>query len=208
MTPKRWEQINAVFREAVRLAGEERRGYLEKACQGDAELRAEVDSLLAFDGTGVLDGSALESLGTEAIVSAAAGWREGKALPADPDRTRPALPVNGAIDPVAGWLVCVKGPDQGRDYRIRAAHNRIGRDSLMDICVSGDDRISRDTHAVITHVPRQNEFRLSLGPGCDVVYLNGEFLERPASLQERDVIELGDTGLQFVPFCGNRFQWK
>jgi hypothetical protein len=31
------------------------------------------------------------------------------------------------IDPVVGWLVCVKGPDRGRDYRIRSEKNFIGR---------------------------------------------------------------------------------
>jgi len=184
MNPKSWEQIDAVFREAARLAAEERRGYLEKACRGNAELRAEVDALLA---------GACNGAGDNRVVR---------------ERTRLADPIKTAIDPVVGWLVCVKGPNLGRDYRIRAARNRIGRDSLMDICVAGDNRVARDTHAMIVYAPRYNEFRLSLGPACDIVFLNGEFLDASAALRERDVIELGETSLQFVPFCGNRFQWK
>jgi hypothetical protein len=184
MNPKRWEQIDGVFREAVRLGAEERRGYLEKVCRGDAELRGEVDALLA---------GARNGAGDNGVVR---------------ERTRLAAPIKTAIDPVVGWLVCMKGPNLGSDYRIRAARNRIGRDSVMDICLSGDNRVARDTHAMIVYDPRYNDFRLSLGPACEIVFLNGEFLDGSAALRERDVIELGETGLQFVPFCGNRFQWK
>ncbi len=109
---------------------------------------------------------------------------------------------------MVGWLVCVKGPDLGRDFRIRSEQNRIGRNSLMDICVPGDKRISRDTHATITYDPRHNQFRLAPGRARGMVYLNGRSLDAPAPLRSYDMIELGETRLQFVPFCGEDFQWK
>lgn len=220
MTPERWQKIESVFREAVRLDGVKRVSYLEEACRGDADLRAEVDSLLASDGSGgPLDGSALDVFDTEAIVSAVGAWGDGAkpvapvptliehGAPAGSDRTIGLSQVAG-MDPVVGWLVCVKGPDQGRDYRIRNERNRIGRDSLMDICVAGDNRISRDTHATITYDPRHNLFRLSPGQARGIVYLNGRLLDAPSTLSAYDMIELGETGLQFVPFCGECFQWK
>ncbi len=49
MTPERWARIAEVFDSAAELHGEERRGYLELACAGDTELRAEVDAMLAHD---------------------------------------------------------------------------------------------------------------------------------------------------------------
>jgi eukaryotic-like serine/threonine-protein kinase len=46
VTPERWQQIRSVFEHAELLNEEERERYLDQACAGDAELRAEVESLL------------------------------------------------------------------------------------------------------------------------------------------------------------------
>jgi hypothetical protein len=227
MTSERWQKIEAIFGEAVKLEGEKRLSYLEEACSGDTDLRVEVESLLACDVTGgPLDGSALECLDTQEIDSAVAEWHgEAKApgpaaaVVVEPKPAR-GTPVNaelttigplqkkGQADPVVGWLVCVKGPAFGQDYPIRSERNRIGRDSLMDICVAGDNRISRDSHAIITYDPRHNQFRLSPGLARGIVYLNGRMLDASTSLDAYDMIELGETSLQFVPFCGERFTWK
>lgn len=50
MTPQRWERIEQLFHSAAERTAEERAAYLEVACAGDAELRREVESLLAHDG--------------------------------------------------------------------------------------------------------------------------------------------------------------
>lgn len=50
MTPERWLQIKSIFAEATKLAPAERGAFIEQQCGGDAELRSEVESLLAsFD---------------------------------------------------------------------------------------------------------------------------------------------------------------
>ena len=49
MTPERHQRIMRVFNAAVALADGERAAYLDETCAGDAELRADVDSLLAHD---------------------------------------------------------------------------------------------------------------------------------------------------------------
>ena len=49
--------------------------------------------------------------------------------------------VHGA-DPVVGWLVCVTGPNTGRDYRLFARINTIGRAEKNDVCLKGDNTIS------------------------------------------------------------------
>src|SRR5262245_53222032 len=46
MTPERWQQINEVFHEALVRPVGERTDFLAEACAGDAELLAEVSSLL------------------------------------------------------------------------------------------------------------------------------------------------------------------
>ena len=47
MTPERWERITEIFEKALSLRGEEREAYLRGVCTDDAEIRSEVDSLLA-----------------------------------------------------------------------------------------------------------------------------------------------------------------
>ncbi len=49
MTPERRERVWALFDEAVELPPGERRAFFDATCQGDAGLRAEVESLLAHD---------------------------------------------------------------------------------------------------------------------------------------------------------------
>jgi len=111
------------------------------------------------------------------------------------------------IDPVVGWLVCIEGGDKGRDFRIRSERNAIGRAANMDICISGDDTISREKHGTISYNPRKNTFLLAPGESRGIVYLNDEEVAAPMPLKPFDVIELGQTKLLFVPFCGEQFQW-
>jgi hypothetical protein len=111
------------------------------------------------------------------------------------------------VDPIVGWLVCAEGPDRGRDFRIKAEKNFVGRSTEMDICISGDPRISRDNHAIVAFDPRNAEFRLYAGDARGLVYLNGRMVDAPTVLQAFDTIELGDSKLLFVPFCGERFRW-
>jgi len=51
MTPERWQQVKELFRSALEQTVEERSAYLERACAGDDDLRAEVESLLAASRT-------------------------------------------------------------------------------------------------------------------------------------------------------------
>lgn len=50
MSNDRWTQIQDVFNRALECAPTERAAFLQTACAGDAELRREVESLLAYDG--------------------------------------------------------------------------------------------------------------------------------------------------------------
>lgn len=47
MTPERWQQIEAIFHEALALDGGKRYEFLERSCGSDAELMREVEKLLA-----------------------------------------------------------------------------------------------------------------------------------------------------------------
>ena len=47
MTPERWSRIKELFGAALETPESERPRFLESACGGDADLRAEVERLLA-----------------------------------------------------------------------------------------------------------------------------------------------------------------
>ena len=49
MEPERWSQIEKLYHSAAALQPGERAALLERACDGDPELRQEVESLLAHD---------------------------------------------------------------------------------------------------------------------------------------------------------------
>lgn len=109
------------------------------------------------------------------------------------------------IDPVVGWLVCVSGAQRGIGYPLHSERNLIGRNAENDVCLAGDETISRGAHAVVSFDPRQQSFLLSAGDGRGLVYLNGTVVETAKRLEAYDAIELGQTKLMFVPFA---FVWE
>jgi serine/threonine protein kinase/Tol biopolymer transport system component len=48
---EKWERVQTLFLKALDLRPEERATFLEAACAGDEEMRSEIESLLAYDGT-------------------------------------------------------------------------------------------------------------------------------------------------------------
>jgi hypothetical protein len=113
------------------------------------------------------------------------------------------------LQPVTGWLVIVEGPGEGTSLQFSFGGQSIGRSEDQDISLCyGDEKISRDTHAKIEFDPMTREFYLSKGNGY--VYLNdgrvGEGSEK--TLVSGDSIQLGDTVLRFIPFCGKDFTWQ
>ncbi len=126
----------------------------------------------------------------------------------DPGVTRAAYREAGTgVSPVVGWLVCVAGPDRGRDYRIHGEKNFIGRGPAMDIVIAGDDSVSRDKHAAVAYDPKKRNFWLLPGEASGLVYLNDQLVNTPSPLKSRDIIELGKTRLMFWPLCDDQFHW-
>lgn len=111
------------------------------------------------------------------------------------------------IEPVVGWVVAVTGPEKGQDYRIVAEKNLIGRAENMDIAIKSDESISRESHAIISFNPKKQNFLLYPGDSKRLVYLNDEEVINPEKLNAYDTIEVGETRLVFIPFCGENFQW-
>lgn len=110
-------------------------------------------------------------------------------------------------NPVVGWLVCTEGSEVGRDFALRAGNNAIGRDKRMDICVRGDEGISAIKAAIVSYEPKKRRFSAIKGEGHTILYVNDEEVVTAKTLKAYDVIELGQTRLMFIPFCGADFSW-
>ncbi len=112
------------------------------------------------------------------------------------------------INPVVGWLVCTSGPMRGQDFPLYGEKNFIGRDRSMQVCLSADNSVSRERHAAVVFDPKKHMFWLSPGDASGLVYLNGELVNAPLPLNERDAIEVGSTALVFVTFVNDQFRWE
>ena len=115
---------------------------------------------------------------------------------------------NITVDPVCGFLICIEGPDKGKDFRIIGGRNFIGRGDDSDIKLSGDQTVSRSGHAVVTYDSKHMDFSVSAGQSHGLTYLNGERVDVTNSLNAYDKIEVGETVLMFLPFCGENFRWS
>ena len=111
------------------------------------------------------------------------------------------------LDPVVGWLVCLAGPDRGRDFRLHAEKNFIGRAPSMDVCV-GDETVSREKHALVIFDPKKQVFWAVPGDASGLVYLNGDIVNTPSQMKQEDILEVGKTKLVLIPFCGERYSWS
>lgn len=112
------------------------------------------------------------------------------------------------LDPVVGWLVCIEGMDKGKDFRIYAKNNSVGRSEKMDICIKNDQTISRENHARLAYDEKHNAFHLIPVGSSNTIYLNDEPIYVPVKLKARDIIEFGESKLIFVPLCDDSFNWK
>ena len=109
--------------------------------------------------------------------------------------------------PVVGWLVCIEGTNYGYSFCLYAGKNFVGRASDMDICLKGDDSVSRTKHAIITYEPRERKFFAQPGESHELFYVNDNVVLTSAELKDRDEISVGKTKLVFVPFCDSKYGW-
>ena len=119
MTPDRWREVEVILDQALELPPDEVDAFLTRACEGDAELRAEVEELLAADRQAgeFLETPAAEMAGPLLEV----GAREAMA------------PTEPLEDPLTGRQL---GP-----YRVL---RRIGGGGMGEIYLARDTRLERN----------------------------------------------------------------
>lgn len=110
--------------------------------------------------------------------------------------------------PPVGWLVCVNGENFGDEFRLVSGKNFIGRSSSMQVCISKDNSVSREKHAIVVYDPKKNTFSVQDGESTELFYLNGDTVISSAPLKINDVLEIGETELMFIPCCSDAFTWE
>lgn len=142
-------------------------------------------------------------------------------VPLDPEGityTPPQEPETGATigiydfgeskaEPAVGWVVAISGAHFGESFTLKTGRNFIGRAGKMDICLSKDDTISREKHAIIVYEPKANIFLVQPGEAHGLSYLNEKVVLGAEQLKGYDVLSLGKTKLLFVPCCNEQFRW-
>ena len=126
----------------------------------------------------------------------------------DPDKTMSITGTEDDVDPVTGWIVCVEGPQYGKDFKIHTGKNFIGRADNMHIQILGDNTVSRINHAAITYDPKNRATYLLPGDSSGLAYINGEAVYSPTRLEPFTVIEIGQSRFIFVSLCGDHFAWN
>ncbi len=110
----------------------------------------------------------------------------------------------GRPAPVLGWLVCIDGPERGRDWRLTAGRNALGRAAGMTVRLASDTSVSRDRHAL---VDADADGRFTLTPGAGPVLCNGRPVAAPLALAAHDRLTVGGSTLMLVPLVGPAFGW-
>ena len=59
-------------------------------------------------------------------------------------------------------------------------------------------------HGVVIFDPKKQVFWILPGDSSGLVYLNGEIVHSPTPINRDDILEIGQTKLVLIPFCGLR----
>lgn len=109
---------------------------------------------------------------------------------------------------VCAWLVCTEGINKGRSYAIHPGKNFLGSGDDMDIQILGDDKVDRYRHAILAFDNKTQKTTLLPGESVGLVYLENAAVYSPQVLQTSAKIEIGESKLMFIPFCGDKFEWS
>ena len=113
-----------------------------------------------------------------------------------------------SVDPVVGWLVCLKGRHLGESFSISTGRNAVGRGISNKITLSKDNKVSREKHVWITYEPKRRQFYVQPGEGSGLAYLNGEMVMESHLLHAKDKLEIGDGMYLLIPLCDETFSWE
>lgn len=115
---------------------------------------------------------------------------------------------SNSIEPVTGWLVCVKGEYKGDCFNIKAGRSSIGRSLTMDIALAKEKSVSRERHASVIFEPNKKLFYIQSGDSSGLTYVNDELVLTVQEIKEKDIITLGECKFVFINLAGEKFSWE
>lgn len=110
------------------------------------------------------------------------------------------------VRPVVGWLVCVQGPDIGKDFRLHTHFNHVGRNEDQDVCLS-DPTVSGE-HFTVSYDMQHNHYFADMNKGSTFVYINSYPLGGRTVLKKGDQIKVGNSLLVFIPLEQQDVKWN
>lgn len=102
--------------------------------------------------------------------------------------------------PTVGWVVCVRGRDRGRDWRLHEGRNDIGTAPDSEVLLESVGPGSGWACSIV-YDGRHGRFLLVPGDG-PLPDLNGRMVSGPSLLSDGDLIDVGEQRLCFQSFCG------
>ena len=124
-----------------------------------------------------------------------------------PTAARQDMPADVFEGNFVGWLVCIRGAQRGRDFRIGQKRNTIGKSERADIRLVDEDNNRFAIWARLDYLEDENACLLQpISTGK--VLLNGAPVSEPVQLRARDVVCLGGCDYLYIPLCGEDFRWE
>ncbi len=124
----------------------------------------------------------------------------------DAEKTVGVYARRGLLTCTAGWLVCVRGAEYGRDFPLYAGFNRIGRGAGSDVALN-DMQVSRDEHCSVIYEEKKNVFYLVPKAGS-LTYVGEELVDAARELKSGQIVAVGKTWLELVAYCAGEKRWE
>jgi hypothetical protein len=129
----------------------------------------------------------------------------GTAAPAAAADTAPPDPGQGAVvvpkkapavRPPVGWLVALDGEEQGRDFRLHAGRNVVGKGAKADVIIR--DAYLSEKHAVVEAGP--DGYTIADLGSKHGTFLQGHAVRDAVPLRDGEQVRVGRTRLKFRSF--------
>ena len=110
-------------------------------------------------------------------------------------------------NPVIGYLICIDGMHKGKSFDIKEGRNFIGRSMAMDISLSGNPKIQRERHAIVTFDPRSKTCFFQPEETRELIYINDELVFGPSKINHEDIILMADEKFIFFKLTCDKIDW-
>ena len=117
-----------------------------------------------------------------------------------------SAPKQEETAPIVGWLVCVEGPEKGKDFRVYQKLNMIGKSERAGIRLRDEAGLPFPIWARLAYSTDDNRCRISAISAGHVLH-NGKEIEEAVALSSGDRLVLGGCEYIFVALCGDSFRW-